>query len=227
MKELTIQNLNINLNEVNTFYCTDSFDVSLFCLEVKNKYGGSLANSIYIYKGKAVSSILACSLKTDKLVKKFNLTKLVDKNYDDLSCQEKALVVIVNYLVAENKFLIINDLFYYLNEKEKTKIVHYIKENNMTLLNITSNTEDALLSDYILVGDNTKIVLNFPLNEILDNERDMRLYGIGLPFMTDLSYKLRLYELIDTDYLDMKKLVGALWKQSLIMFVLMNLLILI
>ena len=47
---------------------------------------------------------------------------------------------------------------------------------------------------------------------VLNEEKLLKRFGIGLPFMIELSKYLMDYGMIDKYYLTNEKLVGAIWK---------------
>ena len=77
---------------------------------------------------------------------------------------------------------------------------------------MTNNMDIALLSDYIYVFSDSLVLLEgFPL-EVLQKDNVLNKLGINLPFMMDLSVKLKDYDLIKDIELDMDRMVDLLWK---------------
>ena len=67
-----------------------------------------------------------------------------------------------------NKQVIFNETLYGLKLDEKMKIFKLLKKQNISYINVTSNVEDALYSDYIFVYDGNKLVLEGNRNEVLN-----------------------------------------------------------
>ena len=76
----------------------------------------------------------------------------------------------------------------------------------------TNNMDIALLSDYIYVISDSLILLEGSPLEVLQKDNVLNKLGINLPFMMDLSVKLRDYDLIKDIELDMDRMVDVLWK---------------
>ena len=91
------------------------------------------------------------------------------------------------------------------------KIFKLLKKQNISYINVTSNVEDALYSDYIFVYDGNKLVLEGNRNEVLKEEKTLKRLGYGLPFVVDLSIQLNYYDIFNKVYYDLDELVRALW----------------
>ncbi len=110
-----------------------------------------------------------------------------------------------------NKQVIFNETLYGLKLDEKMEIFKLLKKQNISYVNVTSNVEDALYSDYIFVYDGNKLVLEGNRNEVLKEEKTLKRLGYGLPFVVDLSIQLNYYDIFNKVYYDLDELVRALW----------------
>ena len=77
---------------------------------------------------------------------------------------------------------------------------------------ITSSLEHSLKSDYLYVINESKIMIEGNPKEIIEKDNIMNKAGLNLPFMIDLSVKLRDYELINSIEQDKDRMVDLLWK---------------
>ena len=110
-----------------------------------------------------------------------------------------------------NKQVIFNETLYGLKLDEKMEIFKLLKKQNISYINVTSNVEDAIYSDYIFVYDGNKLVLEGNRNEVLIEEKTLKRLGYGLPFVVDLSIQLNYYDIFNKVYYDLDELVRALW----------------
>lgn len=110
-----------------------------------------------------------------------------------------------------NKQVIFNETLYGLKLDEKAEIFKLLKKQNISYINVTSNVEDALYSDYVIVYDQNKKVLEGNKNEVLKEEKTLKRLGYGLPFVVDLSIQLNYYDIFNKVYYDLDELVRALW----------------
>ena len=110
-----------------------------------------------------------------------------------------------------SKQLVFKETLYNLRKFEKRSIFELLKKQNIKYINITSDIENAIFCDYIVVFDNSKIVLKGPRNEVLKEEKTLKRLGYGLPFIVDLSTQLNAYSVLNKEYYDIDSLAGELW----------------
>ncbi len=110
-----------------------------------------------------------------------------------------------------SKRIVFNEIWYYLSKEEKSELLEILKRRNVSFVNITSNVEDVIYSDYVIVYDDDKKILEGNKEMVLRNEKLLKRLGYGIPFVVDLSIQLNYYDLFDTVYYDMDKLTEALW----------------
>ena len=110
-----------------------------------------------------------------------------------------------------SKRIVFNEIWYYLSKEEKSELLEILKKRNVSFVNITSNVEDVIYSDYVIVYDDDKKVLEGNKEIVLRNEKLLKRLGYGIPFVVDLSIQLNYYDIFDTVYYDMDKLTEALW----------------
>ena len=123
---------------------------------------------------------------------------------------------IVSQLVKKPKILILDDAFSMISNLTTDKIFKmlkkYYKENNMTIVNVTNEVEETIYGTMIAIISNGKLILNDKKENVLLNEKVFKNLHLSIPFMADLSIKLKYYNLINNLELDMDKMVNKLWK---------------
>ena len=139
-----------------------------------------------------------------------------EKNPHYLSGGEKQLVALASALVTDPKILILDESLSMLNGVEKNNILKLlkklVKDKKMTIINVTHDMEETVYGDKIVVLDFGKILFNDNKEVIYKEEKKLKSVGLELPFMVDLSNKLRYYGLVDEDILSMSEMVNHLWK---------------
>lgn len=149
------------------------------------------------------------------IAKLFKIEKILLLEPSNLNNSTKQKIAIASALIHKPKILMLDESLHQLDNKDK-KIVFkaletYKKEHDLTIILITHNQEDTILSDRIIVIDKQKIILDGKVEEVYTKEKILHNLGIEIPFIIKLSINLKLYDLIDEIYLDKDKLVNKLW----------------
>lgn len=110
-----------------------------------------------------------------------------------------------------NKRLIFKNSLYGLKREEKKEIINLLTKQKINFVNVTCDVEESLLSDYIIVYDDDKKVLEGNMESVLRNEKVLKKLGFGVPFVVDLSIQLNYYDVLKKVYFDLDELVGVLW----------------
>lgn len=146
----------------------------------------------------------------------FQIESILDKSSFELNNSERQKVAIASSLIHHPKILILDEALHQLNREDKKLILTILKYLNqtekLTVILITHNIEDTLLSNRILVLHKGKIYMEGKKEEIFQREETLRKIGIDIPFIVELSNDLILYDLINKPYFDMEELVNDLWK---------------
>ena len=114
------------------------------------------------------------------------------------------------------KIIILDNCFSMVDNITKNHILKKLKVLNrnekITIIHVTTNMEDSIYGNYIaLLGD--KKIKFFGKNNYAYTKEELFLEeGIKLPFMVQLSSKLKYYDLISKTILDMNKMVDEVWK---------------
>lgn len=150
------------------------------------------------------------------IVKEFEIDELLTKHPQELNTEEAAIVSIATALVTKPKLLILDDVFTKISAIWKKKIYRILKKWNqlyqLTILNVTHDIEDCLFGKQLCVLHQGEIVLNIKTSELASYEKELKQYHYTLPFMVELSEKLKYYNVIDHTILDMGRMVNTIWK---------------
>lgn len=148
----------------------------------------------------------------NKFIKYFNLEEFIESKIEYLNKREQALIKILSLLIINPNILGIDDLFTYLNKNEKIKIIKYAKEKKISILNITSDSEDLLLGSHIIILNKFKMIAYDTTKDILKDEKLLLENGFDLPFIVNLSNGLNYYDVTNKTYYKNEDLVEDLWK---------------
>ncbi len=148
---------------------------------------------------------------------------IIDNLYQDFACEylknktiltkaDKTKLSILANLESEEKIFVFMNVLTYLDKSFKRKVIDYLKEHQKLIINYTSEIEETLCLDYLIVIHDNKIVMEGKKEQILSEEKILKKLGFKLPFILELSNGLKYYGLIDKSYYDNESLVNALWK---------------
>ncbi len=207
--------------QIKTEYTVKIMDYEMECYKLSdiNKTVKAIINNEYIFKyDTVIEEIWSYTTKNKKeiteIIKKYKLTKYKNSNPNNLSNFNKLKLELLINLIQEPKILLLDDILIDLVQKEKEEIINIIKEaksDGLTIIMSSSNLSDSIEADYLYIIDNNVIVLEGKPLEVLQNDNIINKVGLELPFMIDLSVKLRDYDLIKDIELDIDRLVNKLW----------------
>lgn len=152
----------------------------------------------------------------EQLLKEFDFEGLLTKNPKNLSGGEQQVMYIISILLKHPKIIIFNKSFNMVDNLTKDKLLKFLKkmtkEQNITIINFTNDTEDVVYGDYIAIMADKKIIINERKEILLNDEKLFKKLNLQLPFMAQLSKKLSYYNLLNNVELDMNKMVNKIWK---------------
>jgi len=138
-----------------------------------------------------------------------NLNKDILSNYNDYYIIDKSFTY--EELLNKKKVIfynVLNDL----SDNLLKNLFEYLENNNIKYIVVTNNIELSLYSDYLIVCDKEKILIEGNTIEVLKNDKLLKRLGFNLPFIIDLSILLKDYDLVNEIFLDKEGLVDKLWK---------------
>ena len=148
------------------------------------------------------------------IVSFFNLDSILDKDPYKLSLGEKQLVVLCSVMVLDLDILILDNALCRMNKSMKEKVLKYftkLKKKKVTIINFTSDVSEIIGSDYTILVDK-KLVFNKKTKEVIKDNKLFEDNNLRLPFLLDITNKLKYYDLIDEEVSGIDELVDKLWK---------------
>lgn len=142
----------------------------------------------------------------------FKIENLLNKNLSSLDLSSIIYLKIITRIINNHSIIIFDDALSYLNENQKRKVISYLIKNDMIYVNITSNIEDVIFNNYLIVLTNSGVAIEGGAISVLSEEKLLKRLGFNLPFVFDLSLQLKSYGVIDKTYLSIDGLVNDLWK---------------
>lgn len=201
----------------------DGKDVSLYSLEYKRNnivciFDDNIYNTRYVrdelkyYLNILELDSFDINNRFNDFIEYFKLDDIIDNSFDMMSIENRIYIKILSLLIIVPSIICIDDLLSYLNKDKRVKILNYIKEKNITLINVTSNMEELLIYDKILIMNKGRKEIFDKTEIVLKEDTLFRELGLSLPFIYDINNMLKSYELINESHYNNKELVDLLWK---------------
>lgn len=222
----TLINILLGLTKGNCVVMYQGIPVSLSNLKIINKeVGYVLENYSSDFMAEVVFEEIVSGLdnitkveiddKVGYVIHKLKIKDIMEKPLIKLNNEEKWLVSLAKALVKKPKVLIIDNGFGALSFKRKNLVLKFLNELNkkgMTIIMTTSNSDEILYGNEIIILENKCVITSGGKEEIFKNIELLEGAGFGLPFIVSLSDKLRYYDLVSKIYFSDEKLVDDLWK---------------
>ena len=149
-------------------------------------------------------------------IKKLKLSRLISKKIKDLTDKEIVIAQIIIALLNKPKLLLIDSIDSFFSKEESKNIHHFLidmkNKFNITIIETSTNLDNSINLDRLLIIQNGKIVLDNEPIKVLEKDNILNKIGLKLPFMIDLSVKLRDYDLVKEIELEKDRMVDILWK---------------
>ena len=154
--------------------------------------------------------------KIKEVVDYLDIEYLLNREPHTLSGGEKQLVSLASALVIDPDIIILDEALTMIDVDIREQIYKILKElnkeKNITIINVTHDMDETLYGDRLIVIDKGNIILDGKTSKVLLEEKKFNKLGLTLPFLAELSIKLKYYGLVDEMILDMDEMVDKLWK---------------
>jgi len=159
------------------------------------------------------------SKKRKKILKSLSKTNAFNyfavENIDStwyLYKEDNIYLSIIFALLKRPEILVINDLLTWLSPERKEKIFAYASGNNISIINLTSDVEEIMYTNYLIVLGMNSVELEGNTLDVLKDEKKLCNLGFNLPFYFDLSLQLNYYNVLNDIYSSKETLESAIWK---------------
>ncbi len=150
-----------------------------------------------------------------ELIKIFKLGKYQKTDINNVEPSTLIKIQLVLALSKKPQILLIDNIGNYVSKKEMAEILQQLhaiqKKEEMTIIMATNDLNEVIESDYLYIIYQGNIILQGIPLEVLEKDNILNKIGLEVPFMIDLSVKLRDYDLIKDIELDMDRMVDKLW----------------
>lgn len=162
------------------------------------------------YNPKVISKLV------DEYIELFDIKKIINRQINTLSGGEKYKVALISNLIHSPKFLIIDTDFGMLDNYSKKfiydKLLYLIDNKNISIINLINSINLHTISSRNIFIDNGDIILDGYENDIFEHEDLLQKSNFKFPTILDLSYKLKLYNLVSKLHTNNNELMEDIWK---------------
>lgn len=148
-------------------------------------------------------------------VRLFKLEDLLERDPNSLGASDKVKMKILSSLIISPNIIVIDNVMSELDYEDKKTVFKILKEfasNGGIVINFTTDIEETLFADKIIIINDKQLICSGKTMDILKEEKILKEIDLGMPFMIELSKYLMDYGLIKNYYLTNEKLVNAIWK---------------
>jgi energy-coupling factor transport system ATP-binding protein len=149
-------------------------------------------------------------------LKKVSMDSFLDQEPHHLSGGQKQRVAIAGVLALRPSIIILDEATSMLDPRGRAEVIDTIMklkdEENITVISITHDLEEAAKADRIIVMNKGELYREGTPEEIFQMDEELVELGLDIPFPVKISKKLRQVGInIEKHYLTEEELVAALW----------------
>lgn len=145
-----------------------------------------------------------------KILDSYNCLELTNKK--ELTFIDEIKIKILKSLSTDKDVIVFYDILNYIDNDSKSRIIKELKENGKRIINYTTEIEETLLLDYLMVVHNNEVIMEGKTKEVLNVEKIIKKLGFNMPLIMELSNGLKYYNVVNKTYYDIESLVDDLWK---------------
>ena len=200
-------------------------DGNVITKSAKNKIDISFFTPLFTeLKGTAIENIIeplnnldldnkTINKRVDDISEKLGIQDLLYQDVETLSYSEKKMIRAAQTLIIKSDLILLDNIFDSLDYNYKNKLIKYLKSiDNSIIIFTTNDSEDLMIADNIIILNGGKVIENDTKEHLFLEEHLFTKNELKLPFIIDLSHKLKIYELIDHLEYSSNNRVNELWK---------------
>ena len=152
--------------------------------------------------------------RINEVLEMFKVTNFINKNINELDYYDKSLLLIMLSLLHKPKVLLLDSVLEVFSEEAQNKLIKIFKKLNkdgLTIINFSNSLKTCYNSDKLILLDNYKVIKECLPKEMYDNDKLFYEHNLEIPFLVDLSIKLKMYNLVNKEYFNMKAMVDDIW----------------
>lgn len=149
------------------------------------------------------------------IVNSLKMQYMLNKKVSKLTHSEKQILILACAILMNPDVLVIDNIIsnidYFYKEDVLNTLKNVNKKYKITIINLTNNSEESIFGTDIAIINNGQLVLNNKRSKVLMDENNFIKNNLKVPFIVELSIKLKYYNLVDEVILKKEKLVEDIW----------------
>ncbi len=132
--------------------------------------------------------------RIENALKKVNMSEFKESDTYELSLGQKQRINLASILAVKPKYIVLDEPTTMIdsNEKENVyKIIKELKQEKYTIIFVTNNINEILLSDKIFVLQDKNIKFSFNKDEIIENSEILKNSEVRIPDVIQIILKLK------------------------------------
>ena len=154
--------------------------------------------------------------KISEVIKQFEIIEPLDTKVGDLNYSRQQYLSFAFLFLQQPDILLMDDTLDGMDEDDMKHLFSILKnvkkESDMTIIHATSITEHSLCGKEIILFNDGMIEAYGKKKDVYEEEKKWNHCQLSLPFMVELSHKLKYYGLVNKTIYNMSRMVNHLWK---------------
>ncbi len=144
----------------------------------------------------------------------FETEYFLNKKIKELTIDERQELLIIISLLHNPTVLLMDDVLNVFSSNKKEKILSKLNilKKDMVIINFTSYIDNINYVDKIILINNYKIIKEMDIETLFNNDKLLYDNNIEVPFIIDLTSKLKMYGVVNKNYYDIKEMVDDIWE---------------
>ncbi|MBQ9023951.1 MAG: ATP-binding cassette domain-containing protein [Bacilli bacterium] len=154
-------------------------------------------------------------LKIKKYLKEFKLIDYINMSPYELNYIQMQKLNLIKALLNKSEIILIDNIFCYFDKYSKLEYIGLLKkyqiDKGKTIIFTTTNLEDAIFSDKIIIIDK-EVLYDGSIEKIYLNDQIIKKSKLNIPLENELLEKLKLYDVIDKVTYTIEEVVDEICK---------------
>ena len=202
------------LNIINGSIKTESLYIDR---KIKGKISLISAN-VNFYSKTVLEELLLITnnlIRIKKYLRDFKLLNYINESPYKLNYVQMQKLNLIKSLLSKKEVILLDNIFSYFDKYSKIEFIGLLRKyqykKNITIIYTTSNLEDAIFSDKIIIIDK-QVLYDGNVDKIYLNEKILKKSKLNIPLENELLEKLKLYDVIDKVTYSIEEVVNEICK---------------